>query len=112
MSRRRPPREPRAHWILLCLGLLVLLGELCLNGYVRHAGGEGTGPQPARGSGPAPAAVTGGAAVQRIAPDGTVTSRPVPAKTIALTFDDGPDPVWTPKVLDILARYHAHGTFF
>ncbi len=31
---------------------------------------------------------------------------------VALTFDDGPDPRWTPQVLDILARYHVHATFF
>src|SRR5579875_3122799 len=24
--------------------------------------------------------------------------------TLMLTFDDGPDPVWTPKLLDVLAR--------
>ena len=33
-------------------------------------------------------------------------------KYIALTFDDGPDEVITPKVLDILDRYGAKGTFF
>jgi cellulose synthase/poly-beta-1,6-N-acetylglucosamine synthase-like glycosyltransferase/peptidoglycan/xylan/chitin deacetylase (PgdA/CDA1 family) len=33
-------------------------------------------------------------------------------KTIALTFDDGPDPVWTPAILDVLQRYHAKATFF
>jgi peptidoglycan/xylan/chitin deacetylase (PgdA/CDA1 family) len=32
--------------------------------------------------------------------------------TVALTFDDGPDPVWTPRVLDILRRYQARATFF
>lgn len=32
--------------------------------------------------------------------------------TVALTFDDGPDPRWTPQVLDILRTYHAHATFF
>lgn len=31
---------------------------------------------------------------------------------IALTFDDGPDPQWTPKILDILKRYNAPATFF
>jgi peptidoglycan/xylan/chitin deacetylase (PgdA/CDA1 family) len=31
---------------------------------------------------------------------------------IALTFDDGPDPEVTPKVLEILARHGAHATFF
>lgn len=31
---------------------------------------------------------------------------------VALTFDDGPDPHWTPQVLDILDRYGVKGTFF
>jgi peptidoglycan/xylan/chitin deacetylase (PgdA/CDA1 family) len=30
---------------------------------------------------------------------------------IALTFDDGPDPVTTPKLLALLRRYHVHATF-
>jgi cellulose synthase/poly-beta-1,6-N-acetylglucosamine synthase-like glycosyltransferase/spore germination protein YaaH/peptidoglycan/xylan/chitin deacetylase (PgdA/CDA1 family) len=30
---------------------------------------------------------------------------------LALSFDDGPDPTWTPKILDVLERYHVHGTF-
>ncbi len=33
-------------------------------------------------------------------------------KLIALTFDDGPDPVWTPRVLKVLEKYHAQATFF
>ncbi|HJT71770.1 MAG TPA: glycosyltransferase [Terriglobales bacterium] len=31
---------------------------------------------------------------------------------IAITFDDGPDPEWTPKILDILKEKHAKATFF
>ncbi|WP_431636114.1 glycosyltransferase [Dyella sp. KULCS107] len=31
---------------------------------------------------------------------------------IALTFDDGPDPDWTPKILDILKAKHVPATFF
>ncbi len=31
---------------------------------------------------------------------------------IALTFDDGPDPVWTPKILDILKEKNVKATFF
>jgi peptidoglycan/xylan/chitin deacetylase (PgdA/CDA1 family) len=31
---------------------------------------------------------------------------------VALTFDDGPDPVFTRRVLDILGRYGARATFF
>lgn len=30
----------------------------------------------------------------------------------ALTFDDGPDPVWTPRVLDALRRADVRATFF
>jgi len=33
-------------------------------------------------------------------------------KQVALTFDDGPDPEWTPKILDVLKKYHVVGTFF
>lgn len=29
-----------------------------------------------------------------------------------LTFDDGPDPTWTPQVLSVLAKHNAHATFF
>ena len=31
---------------------------------------------------------------------------------VAMTIDDGPDPVVTPQVLDILERYAVHATFF
>jgi cellulose synthase/poly-beta-1,6-N-acetylglucosamine synthase-like glycosyltransferase/peptidoglycan/xylan/chitin deacetylase (PgdA/CDA1 family) len=31
---------------------------------------------------------------------------------LVLTFDDGPDPTWTPKVLDVLKKHHAHAVFF
>jgi peptidoglycan-N-acetylglucosamine deacetylase len=30
---------------------------------------------------------------------------------LALSFDDGPDPTWTPKILDILKKYHVKATF-
>ena len=33
-------------------------------------------------------------------------------KKIALTFDDGPDPRYTPEVLDVLRRYQVPATFF
>jgi peptidoglycan-N-acetylglucosamine deacetylase len=31
---------------------------------------------------------------------------------VVLTFDDGPDPEWTPKILDVLKRENAPATFF
>lgn len=33
-------------------------------------------------------------------------------KLIALTFDDGPNPVYTPQILDLLKAYDAKATFF
>lgn len=35
-----------------------------------------------------------------------------PSKTLALSFDDGPDSKYTPHILDILKQYKIHGTFF
>ncbi len=34
------------------------------------------------------------------------------AKVVALTFDDGPDPRFTPKILKILKKDHVRATFF
>lgn len=33
-------------------------------------------------------------------------------KIVALTFDDGPDPLFTPQILNTLAKYKAKATFF
>lgn len=41
--------------------------------------------------------------------DSTDTHR---SHSICLTFDDGPDPVYTPKILDVLADYDAKASFF
>ncbi|MFG2915890.1 polysaccharide deacetylase family protein [Kitasatospora sp. NPDC048298] len=34
-----------------------------------------------------------------------------PGKTVNLTIDDGPDPQWTPRILDVLARNNAKAVF-
>jgi peptidoglycan/xylan/chitin deacetylase (PgdA/CDA1 family) len=46
----------------------------------------------------------------------TTTDRPVyyiddGPKTIALTIDDGPSPVYTPQILRLLAKYHVRASF-
>jgi peptidoglycan-N-acetylglucosamine deacetylase len=41
----------------------------------------------------------------------TLIAPPRPGE-LALTFDDGPNPAWTPRLLDILAKYNVHATFF
>jgi len=37
---------------------------------------------------------------------------PRAGRRLALTFDDGPDPDWTPRVLDLLGAAGIHATFF
>lgn len=49
------------------------------------------------------------------APRPGVDPTPIPddsAPVMYFTFDDGPHPVYTPQVLDVLARYDARATFF
>lgn len=41
-----------------------------------------------------------------------VTRGPRGARGVALTFDDGPDPTWTPRILEALAAHDAKATFF
>ena len=37
---------------------------------------------------------------------------PTLGRRIALTFDDGPDPVWTPRIAEMLAERDVRSTFF
>jgi peptidoglycan-N-acetylglucosamine deacetylase len=43
---------------------------------------------------------------------GTVTHVVTDKPVAALTFDDGPDALYTPKLLDMLGKYDAKATFF
>ena len=43
---------------------------------------------------------------------GAAHAEPPTGPVLHLTFDDGPDPRWTPQVLDVLARHHVAATFF
>jgi peptidoglycan/xylan/chitin deacetylase (PgdA/CDA1 family) len=49
---------------------------------------------------------------RRPAPDPTAALATGNKKVLFLSFDDGPDPVWTPKVLQSLRKHGAHATFF
>jgi peptidoglycan-N-acetylglucosamine deacetylase len=59
--------------------------------------GGGGGAQPAAAAQPVPASPAAAAG---------------PGGVVYLTFDDGPTPAWTPRVLELLARYQAQATFF
>jgi peptidoglycan-N-acetylglucosamine deacetylase len=43
---------------------------------------------------------------------GSIWRGPRECRAVSLTFDDGPDPEWTPRVLDVLAREGVRAAFF
>lgn len=45
-------------------------------------------------------------------PIATVIQVPTSEKSVAITFDDGPHPVYTPRALQALADHHFHATWF
>lgn len=49
---------------------------------------------------------------KELEPTGYVTWEvPNNEKIIAITFDDGPDPTYTPQILNLLRQYKAEATF-
>lgn len=67
-------------------------------------------PPRAPGTGTAPTARRGHAATTR-APAQPMTYIRDGGNAIALTIDDGPSPVYTPQILDLLAKYRVTATF-
>lgn len=47
-----------------------------------------------------------------VPPPGVIWEARVREPVVALTFDDGPDPVYTPQVLALLRKHRARATFF
>jgi len=112
-TTHRATRTPRGHWAFVALVLLVFGTALVVEGYTHGVLGES--PQTANlagsfGPGGPHKLVYGGPVIN--ATGRHPYSYRMPAKTVALTFDDGPDPVWTPKILAILRREHVPATFF
>ncbi len=112
-ARHEAARTPRGHWAFVALMLLVFAAALLFEGYTHGVLGES--PQTANlagahGPGGPNSLVNGGPVIN------ATGSRPysyqMPPRTVALTFDDGPDPTWTPKILAVLRREHVPATFF
>ncbi|MFG3196586.1 bifunctional polysaccharide deacetylase/glycosyltransferase family 2 protein [Streptomyces sp. NPDC048208] len=105
--RRRLPLRP----LLAFLVLLATLAMLMLHGYVHNELLADHRVRPEAPSGQVPDRITDGGPVIDTR-SGRTESLRVPKRRIVLTFDDGPDPTWTPQVLDALKRNHAQATFF
>ncbi|MGW4879920.1 bifunctional polysaccharide deacetylase/glycosyltransferase family 2 protein [Streptomyces sp. NPDC004262] len=102
-------QKPRV--ILALLLLLALTCVLLLDGYLRAEVGGDQRVRTGAGSADVPDRILNGGPILTFR-GGRAATVSVPAKTIALTFDDGPDPTYTPQVLKILHRYDVPATFF
>lgn len=100
-------RPALAHWVLLVAVLSALLLALGLQTLSSGVGGAGTAEPRER---VAVAAPTGGPVL--VQDGGRLVGVPMQDRTVALTFDDGPDARWTPQVLEVLAREDVPATFF
>ncbi|MEI5011409.1 bifunctional polysaccharide deacetylase/glycosyltransferase family 2 protein [Streptomyces sp. NPDC087659] len=99
-------------YLLPTLFLVALLAMLMLRGYVHSEILADHRVRPPASSGQVPKDVLNGGPVIDARTPGAPKALRVPDKNLVLTFDDGPDPVWTPKVLDKLKQYDAHAVFF
>ncbi|MFE2217683.1 bifunctional polysaccharide deacetylase/glycosyltransferase family 2 protein [Streptomyces canus] len=112
-GRSRAPRLSRHRFrIVVPLALLMLLlSVLLVEGYTTRGF---TGDQQGRADRPAtrvPREVVDGGPIVDTTGDHLRTFR-APRKTIVLTFDDGPDPTWTPRIRATLDRFGIPATFF
>ncbi|MER7490983.1 bifunctional polysaccharide deacetylase/glycosyltransferase family 2 protein [Streptomyces sp. NPDC126497] len=111
--RRRAPLPTRHRFrVAVPLALLAfLVSVLLVEGYTtRGFSGdqEGRAAQPATG---VPREVADGGPVVDTT-HGRLRTYRAPDRTVVLTFDDGPDPVWTPRIRAVLDRHGTPGTFF
>lgn len=105
--RRRVPMR----FLLPSLVLVALMAMLMLRGYVHSEILADYRVRPAAANDKVPQEILEGGPVIDTR-SGRSTTLSVPDDSVVLTFDDGPDPEWTPKVLDALKRNDAHAVFF
>lgn len=113
-SRRRSRPSRRRLPLRLLLPLLVLVAlaaMLMLRGYTHSEILADHRVQPPAPTDKVPDKILEGGPVID-AREGRTETLSVPDRRLVLTFDDGPDPVWTPRVLDVLKKHDAHGVFF
>ncbi|SME89341.1 polysaccharide deacetylase family protein [Streptomyces sp. Amel2xC10] len=107
VRRRRVPMR----LMLPSLVLVAMMAMLMLRGYVHSEILADHRVQPEASAGTVPDEILDGGPVIDTR-GGRHTTLSVPDHRLVLTFDDGPDPEWTPKVLDVLKKHHAHAVFF
>jgi len=102
-------RNPPAHWKLLGAFLVLLAALITFQGFCTHTIGASAEASEDPHAG---APLNGSPPLLGARGDRLRSPQPPAGRRIALTFDDGPDPRWTPRVLDVLRREGVPGTFF
>jgi cellulose synthase/poly-beta-1,6-N-acetylglucosamine synthase-like glycosyltransferase/peptidoglycan/xylan/chitin deacetylase (PgdA/CDA1 family) len=102
-------QKPRV--ILALLLLLGLTSVMLLDGYLRAEVGGDERVRTGASSSKVPDRIIDGGPILTFR-GGRAATVSVPKKTIALTFDDGPNPTYTPQVLKILKENDVPATFF
>ncbi|MFR9806198.1 glycosyltransferase [Pseudonocardia sp. RS010] len=112
MPRPRATVRPAPSWLLVGSLLAAFLVVLVVCGLTAgRIGNDATGAHEEVASDQVPDEVLSGGPIIDGQHD-PVRSTRIPNGTVVLTFDDGPDPTWTPQVLAILRKHHVPGTFF
>jgi cellulose synthase/poly-beta-1,6-N-acetylglucosamine synthase-like glycosyltransferase/peptidoglycan/xylan/chitin deacetylase (PgdA/CDA1 family) len=110
MAARVRRAAPGTHWVVATVLLGVFVSLLMVPAYMNAK----FAPDGAHTVGVAdqvpPSIADGGPIIDTTR--GETRSFRLPPKTIALTFDDGPDPRWTPWVTQALRRHGVKATFF
>jgi len=106
LARLRVP----AHWGLISFCFVVAAVAILFEGIATHTVGASGVGAPEAGGAQAPLAKS--RPILSARGSRLVSTQPPPGRRIALTFDDGPDPRWTPKIAAILRREHVPATFF
>jgi cellulose synthase/poly-beta-1,6-N-acetylglucosamine synthase-like glycosyltransferase/peptidoglycan/xylan/chitin deacetylase (PgdA/CDA1 family) len=104
----RSIERPPAHWLLLALVLAGILLMLAVQGLTSLTTGRSATPK----TGTEDPALRGSTAIWRVDGDRLVPAESRVGRRVALTFDDGPDPTWTPRIAAILTRFGVPATFF
>ena len=111
-KRRHDELSMRPRWLVIAACAAMFVAILITNGVTTsQIGVDADGAAPNGRDDAVPAVVKNGGPVIDTT-SGRTASRVPPSKTVALTFDDGPDPQWTPQVLAVLAKYRVPATFF
>ncbi|MCX5559864.1 bifunctional polysaccharide deacetylase/glycosyltransferase family 2 protein [Streptomyces sp. NBC_00038] len=108
-SRAAALQKPRV--ILALLLLLALTSVMLLDGYLRSEIGNDSRVRDGAAYDKVPQKILDGGPILTF-DNGTSKTQSVPDKTIVLTFDDGPNPTWTPQILDVLEENDVQATFF